>query len=121
MAEKSPKTVSFDISGLNNKIRPVWKNTSGFGDITILSAEILLTATGTAQLYLVNAGTDGGDTSGGTVASPAGTTYTAGTPASMTMASSPVLSEGNYLGVKENNVGTVPGTACVTITYLYGL
>jgi hypothetical protein len=120
MATQNPKTINLDISGLNNGIRSVFKNTSGFGDITVLSAQVLCTAAGTGQLYLVNSGTDGGDTSGGTIASPAGTTYTAGTPSSMTVASV-VLSEGNYLGVKENNVGTLPGTSCISVTYVYGI
>lgn len=121
MATQNPKTIVVDIAGLNNGIRSVFKNASGFGDITLLNAQVLCTAAGTGQLYLVVSGTDGGDTSGGTIASPAGTTYTAGTPSSMTMASSPVLTEGNYLGVKENNVGTIPGTSSIAITYVYGL
>lgn len=121
MAEKSPKTVSFMVGAITNEILPVWKNTSGFGDITVLSAEIVTDAAGTAGIYLVNAGTDGGLTTGGTIASPSGTAYAAGTPYSMTMASSPVLSEGQYLGVQENNTGTAGTVTIVTITYLYGL
>lgn len=120
MADQSPVTIVVSTGVLTNAILPVFKVPTGFGGITILQAQVSTLTAGTMGLYLVDAGSAGTSTTGGTLATRGGTAHTAKTPIAMTVASSPYLAEGSYLGIKEDNTGTTVTVTEVAITYRFG-
>lgn len=120
MAE-SPEIFVTNIEILANGLAPLFRVPTGFGKVTILDCTVTMQTAGTAGLYLVDAGTAGTATTGGTLASYAGTAYTAKTPKAMTVsATTPYITEGSYLAVKEDNTGTTVDITQVAITYQFG-
>jgi hypothetical protein len=117
---QSPCVFVTNIGIVTNAQLPLFKVPTGFGGITILNAQVTTLTAGTAGLHLIDAGTAGTTTNGGTLASYGGTAYTAKTPIAMTVGSSPYLAEGKYLAVKEDNTGTTVTVTEVAITYRFG-
>ena len=111
-----------NVGVINNAILPLFKVASGHGGITVIEAEVTMLTAGTAALYLVDAGTAGTSTSGGTLATYGGTAYTAKTPIAMTISSgtSAYISAGNYLAVKEANTGSTVTVTQVAVKYRMG-
>jgi len=121
MAFASPQIFVTNIGIVANAQLPLFKVPAGHGGITILGAQVTTLTAGTAGLYLIDAGTAGTTTNGGTLASYGGTAYTAKTPVAMSVsATAPYLAEGKYLAVKEDNTGTTVTVTEVAITYKFG-
>ncbi len=122
MADQSPQIFVANIGVINNAQLPLFKVPAGFGGITIIGAQATFLTAGTAALYLIDAGSAGTSTSGGTLASYGGTAYTAKTPSAFSVSSgtSAYLAEGSYLAVKEANVGSTVTVTEVAITYRFG-
>lgn len=119
MAEQSPNILVANIGALTNASLPIFKVPAGFGGLTILGVQSTQLTAGTTQLYLIDMGSAGTLTTGGTLAT-SGTAHAAKTPVAWTVASSPYLSEGSYLAVKEGNVGTTVTVTEVAITFKWG-
>lgn len=119
MASNSPITTVFNIGAITNATLPLLKVPEGFGGITILEVQSTQLTAGTTQLYLIDTGSAGTSTSGGTLAT-SGTAHAAKVPVAWTVASSPYLAEGSYLAVKEGNVGTTVTVTEVAVTYVFG-
>ena len=119
MAEQSPQVFVVNIGAITNATLPIWKVPAGFGGITILGVQSCQLTAGTTQLYLIDTGSAGTATTGGTLAT-SGTAHAAKTPVAWTVAAAPYLAEGSYLAVKEGNVGTTVIVTEVAITYVFG-
>ena len=120
MAEQSPSVFVVNIGAITNATLPIWKVPAGYGGITIIGVQSTQLTAGTTQLYLVDTGTAGTATTGGTLAT-SGTAHAAKTPVAWTVSTStPYLAEGSYLAVKEGNVGTTVTVTEVAITYVFG-
>ena len=121
MADQSPSIFVANIGALSNALLPLFRVPAGFGGITIISVESTFLTAGTTQLYLVDGGTAGTATTGGTLAT-SGTAHAAKTPVAWTVASGTgaYLAEGSYLVVKEGNVGTTVTVTEVGIKYRFG-
>ncbi|SRR5258706_14938324 len=121
MADQSPDVIVVNTGIFTNALMPIWKVPAGFGGVTIVACQVTMYTAGTAQLYLVDGGAAGTTTNGGTLATSGGTAYTAKTPVAMTVtAATAYLSEGSYLTIKENNVGSTVTITQVAISYFYG-
>lgn len=122
MADQSPQIFVANIGVVTNATLPLFKVPAGFGGITIIGAQATFLTAGTAGLYLVDTGSAGTSTSGGTLASYGGTAYTAKVPSAFSVSSgtSAYLAEGSYLAVKESNVGTTVTVTELAITYRFG-
>ena len=114
-----PQVMIVNIGALTNASLPIWKVPAGFGGVTIVGVQSTQLTAGTTQLYLIDMGTAGTATTGGTLAT-SGTAHAAKVPVAWTVASSPYLAEGSYLAVKEGNVGTTVTVTEVAITYMFG-
>jgi len=123
MATSNPVVFTTNIEILANGLEPLFRAPSGFGGVTIIDAVVTFQTAGTAGLYLVDAGTAGTATAGGTLATYGGTAYTAKTPQAMSITSGTggYLAESHYLAVKEDNTGTTVDITNVQITYMWGL
>lgn len=121
MADQSPQMMVVNIGAITNATLPIFKVPTGFGGITILQVQSTQLTAGTTQLYLIDTGSAGTSTSGGTLAT-SGTAHAAKTPVAWTVSSgtSAYLAEGSYLAVKEGNVGTTVTVTEVAITYRFG-
>ncbi len=119
MASNSPITTVFNIGAITNATLPLFKVPAGFGGITILALQTTQLTAGTTQLYLIDTGSAGTSTSGGTLAT-SGTAHAAKVPVAGTVSSSAYLAEGSYLAVKEGNVGTTVTVTEVAVTYVFG-
>lgn len=121
MADQSPQMMVVNIGAITNATLPIFKVPTGFGGITILQVQSTQLTAGTTQLYLIDTGSAGTSTSGGTLAT-SGTAHAAKTPVAWTVSSgtSAYLAEGSYLAIKEGNVGTTVTVTEVAITYKFG-
>lgn len=114
-----PQVMVVNIGAVTNANLPIFKCPTGFGGITILGVQSTQLTAGTTQLYLIDMGTAGTATNGGTLAT-SGTAHAAKVPVAWTLSSSPYLAEGSYLAVKEGNVGTTVTVTEVAISYVFG-
>lgn len=119
MAE--PRIFVANIGAITNASLPLFKVPAGFGGVTILSVQSTQLTAGTTQLYLIDMGTAGTATSGGTLAT-SGTAHAAKVPVAWTVTSGTgaYIAEGNYLAVKEGNVGTTVTVTQVAVSYIFG-
>lgn len=115
----NPQIFVANIGAISNASLPIFKVPAGHGGITILEVQSTQLTAGTTQLYLIDMGTAGTATTGGTLAT-SGTAHAAKVPVAWTVASSPYISAGSYLAVKEGNVGTTVTVTEVAITYKFG-
>lgn len=120
MADQLLNAMVVNIGVINNALLPVWKVPAGYGGITIVAMQETFLTAGTAQLYLVDGGTAGTSTNGGTLATGGGTAHSAKTPVVGSVASSAYLGEGSYLTIKEGNVGSTVTVTEVAITFKWG-
>lgn len=122
MADKNPNIFVTNIGVINNAQLPLFRAPAGFGGLTLQDASVTMLTAGTAGLYLIDGGTAGTTTNGGTLASYSGTAYTAKTPAAMTISSgsSAYLAEGRYLCVKEANIGSTVTVTEVAVAFFFG-
>jgi len=120
MAETPPQIFVTNIGVITNACLPLFKVPAGFGGITLIEAQETFYTVGTAQLYLIDAGTVGTATGAdGTLATGGGTAHTAKTPIAFAM-TTPYLEEGHYLAVKESNIGSTVTISEIAITYVWG-
>ncbi len=111
-----------NIGALSNDFRPLVKIPSGFGGITIQSANYTTETAGTSTVQLVDLGTAGtAVATGGTLFATAGSAVAAaGVPVAMTEQDTAYLAEGHWLGVKEANVGTTGAITLISFSYVMG-
>lgn len=110
---------SFEIGALSNATRPVFKVPAGYGGITIVGATCTQSAAGTTSLALVEMDS-GGTTVSGTLGTW-GTVFAVNTPLSATLTGSRTfIDAGNYVGVKELNVGAAAAVTIVSVSYIMG-
>lgn len=121
-ANQNPQTVVTNIGVVANALLPLFRAPSGFGGITIIDCTVTFLTAGTAGLYLVDTGTAGTATSGGTLATRGGTAHTAKTPIAMTITAGTgsYLANNAYLAIKEDNTGTTVTVTQVAVTYRFG-
>lgn len=111
--------ITANIGALSNATRPVMKVPTGFGGITIVGAQCTQAGAGTTQLYVVEMDSTGA-TVGGTLGT-FGTVYATNTPNAATLTSARAfIDAGNYIGVKEGNVGAANAVTIVSIQYVMG-
>lgn len=115
-----PQIFVTNIGVVTNASLPLFKVPAGFGGITILGAQVTFLTAGTARLHLIDMGSAGTLTTGGTLATSGGTAHSAKVPIAMTLQSSVYLDEGDYLAVKEDNTGTTVTVTELAITYMFG-
>lgn len=116
-----PRVFIANIGAISNASLPLFKVPAGFGGITVLSVQSTQYTAGTTQLYLIDMGTAGTATTGGTLAT-SGTAHAAKTPVAWTVTSGTgaYIAEGNYLAVKEGSVGTTVTITEVAVWYVLG-
>jgi hypothetical protein len=116
-----PRVFIANIGAISNASLPLFKIPAGFGGATILSVQSTQLTAGTTQLYLIDMGTAGTATTGGTLAT-SGTPHAAKVPVAWTVTSGTgaYIAEGNYLAVKEGNVGTTVTVTEVAVWYVLG-
>ena len=111
-----------NVGVFTNALQPLFKVPTGFGGITLIAANVSMYTAGTAQLYIVNGGSAGTATSGGTAATPAGTAYVAKTPQNFTVvAAADFFDEGEWVVLKENNVGSTVTLTQVSMWFAWGM
>jgi hypothetical protein len=117
----SPQVFVANIGAVSNASLPLWKCPAGFGGVTIIGVQSTQLTAGTTQLYLIDMGSAGTATTGGTLAT-SGTAHAAKVPVAWTVTSGTgaYLAEGSYLAVKEGNVGTTVTVTEIAITYIWG-
>ena len=121
MATSNPFAVSTNVGVFTNALQPLFKVPTGSGGVTLLSGDVSMYTVGTAQLYVVNGGSAGTATSGGTAATPAGTAYVAKTPQAFTVvAAAAFFDEGEWVVLKENNVGSSVTLTQVSLWFAWG-
>lgn len=121
MAEQHPLSMVANVGIFTNALQPIFQVPAGYGGITLIAADVSMYTAGTAQLYIVNGGAAGTTTTGGTAASPAGTAYVAKTPQAMSItAASAFFDEGEWICVKENNVGSTVTLTQVSLHFMWG-
>jgi hypothetical protein len=121
MATSNPFAQVTNVGVFTNALQPLFKVPTGSGGVTLISADCSMYTAGTAQLYIVNGGSAGTSTSGGTAATPAGTAYTAKTPQAFTVVSaSAFFDEGEWVVLKENNVGSTVTLTQVSLWFMWG-
>lgn len=117
----NPFALSTNVGVFTNALQPLFQVPSGFGGITLIAADVSMYTAGTAQLYIVNGGAAGTSTNGGTAATPAGTAYVAKVPQSFTVvAASAFFDEGEWVVLKENNVGSSVTLTQVSMWFKWG-
>ncbi len=109
---------AINAGSLNNKSRPGPKVVAGHGGLTILGAQAVMNAAGTISLNLVDMGTAGTSVAG-TIATQGSTVFAQNVPQAFTV-TTPVVSEGHYIGVEEKNVGTADAMTMVYVEYTDG-
>lgn len=121
MSTQNPITVVTNVGIFTNALQPIFQVPTGYGGMTLIAGDVSMYTAGTAQLYVVNGGAAGTATSGGTAATPAGTAYVAKTPQAMTVvAASAFFDEGEWVVLKENNVGSTVTLTQVSLHFLWG-
>ncbi len=118
MTAMAPKTVSLNVGALSNGQRPLFKIPTGFGGITIISANLIAAGTSVSSPYIVYMDPTGG-TVQGTVATLGSVAVAANVSQAFTI-NTAYVAEGKYLAVKEANVGALNATTIVDVEYLYG-
>lgn len=117
----NPFAVMTNVGVFTNALQPLFQVPVGSGGVTLIAADVSMYTAGTAQLYIVNGGAAGTSTSGGTAATPAGTAYVAKTPQSFTVVSSAAFfDEGEWVVLKENNVGSTVTLTQVSMWFQWG-
>ena len=110
-----------NVGVFTNALQPLFQVPVGTGGLTLIAADVSMYTAGTAQLYIVNGGAAGTTTTGGTAASPAGTAYVAKTPQAFTItAASAYFAEGEWIVLKENNVGSTVTLTQVSMWWIWG-
>jgi hypothetical protein len=108
-----------NIGALSNAIRPLFKVPAAYGGITVVGAQAAQAAAGTTSLALVELASDGTTVSG--TLGTWGTVFALNTPLAATLtASRCFVDAGNYIGVKELNVGAANAVCVVSIEYVMG-
>ena len=121
MATSNPFAVATNVGVFTNALQPLFKVPTGTGGVTLLSANVSMYTAGTAQLYIVNGGAAGTATTGGTAATPAGTAYVAKTPQDFTVVAAAVFfDEGEWVVLKENNIGSTVTLTQVSMWLAWG-
>ena len=121
MATSNPFAQVTNVGVFTNALQPLFKVPTGSGGVTLISANASMYTAGTAQLYIVNGGAAGTATTGGTAATPAGTAYVAKTPQDFTVVSSAAFfDEGEWVVLKENNVGSTVLLTQVSLWFMWG-
>lgn len=111
--------ITANVGALSNATRPVMKVPANYGGITIVGAQCTQGGAGTTLLYVVEMDSTGA-TVGGTLGT-FGTVYAANTPNAATLTSARTfIDAGNYIGVKEGNVGAANTVTIVSIQYVMG-
>lgn len=109
---------SDNIGALNNGLRTLVKVPTGYGGVSVVSANVVQHGAGTVALNLVNLGSAGTAVSG-TIATLGSSVYVSGVPKAFTV-TTPFVDEGEWIGVEETNVGTGNAITRVSIAYLTG-
>jgi ethanolamine utilization protein EutQ (cupin superfamily) len=113
--------VCTNIGALTNDFRPMFKVPSGFGGITIQSANYVTETAGTSTVQLVDLGTAGtAIESGGTLFTGGSAVAVAGVPKTMTVDDTAYIAEGHWVGAQEGNTGTTGAITIVSFSYLMG-
>jgi len=121
MATSNPFAVNSQVGVFTNALQPLFKVPTGSGGVTLIAGNVSMYTAGTAQLYVVNGGSAGTATSGGTAATPAGTAYVAKTPQNFSVvAASAFFDEGEWVVLKENNVGSTVTLTQVSLWFAWG-
>ena len=121
MATSNPFAVSTNVGAFTDGLQPLFKVPTGSGGVTLIAGNVSMYTAGTAQLYVVNGGSAGTATSGGTAATPAGTAYVAETPQNFAVvAAAAFFDEGEWVVLKENNVGTSVTLTQVSLWFAWG-
>ena len=121
MATSNPFAVNSNVGVFTNALQPLFQVPTGYGGATLIAADVSMYTAGTAQLYIVNGGAAGTATSGGTAATPAGTAYVAKTPQAFTVVTaSAFFDEGEWVVLKENNVGSTVTLTQVSMWFMWG-
>lgn len=121
MATSNPFCVNSNVGVFTNALQPLFQIPTGYGGATLIAADVSFYTAGTAQLYIVNGGAAGTTTTGGTAATPAGTAYVAKTPQSFTVvAAQAFFDEGEWVDLKENNVGSTVTLTQVSMWFMWG-
>ena len=114
---------SNNIGALSNDFRPVFKIPADWGGITVLNAAYITETAGTSRLQIVDLGTAGTAVeAGGTIfqASAGSSVAAAGVPNTLAVADTAFIPAGNWVGVKEANVGTTGAITIVTFAFAHG-
>ena len=123
MATSNPFAVNSNVGVFTNALQPLFQIPTGFGGARLIAADVSMYTAGTAQLYIVNGGAAGTSTSGGTAATPAGTAYVAKTPQSFTVVTTSdvdFFDEGEWVVLKENNIGSTVTLTQVSMWFMWG-
>lgn len=123
MATSNPFGLVTNVGVFTNALQPLFQVPTGQGGITLIAADVSMYTAGTAQLYIVNGGAAGTATTGGTAATPAGTAYVAKTPQAFTVVSTSAafFDEGEWIVLKENNVGSTVTLTQVSMWFKWGM
>lgn len=117
----NPFAIATNVGVFTNALQPLFKIPTGYGGATLIAADVSMYTAGTAQLYIVNGGSAGTATSGGTAATPAGTAYVAKTPQAFTVvAAQAFFDEGEWVVLKENNIGSTVTLTQVSAWFIWG-
>jgi len=112
--------VSVNIAALNNDYRPIFEVPDYAGGITIVGANIVQEGAATQSLYLIDAGA-AGTAAGGTLVTWGSQVFAAGVPKAGTISTSDVFVDaGDWVAVKEANVGTTNAITIVSVAYVMG-
>lgn len=115
--------ISNNIGAISNDFRPLFKiPANGHGGISLVSANYVTETAGTSTVQIVNLGTAGTAVqAGGTIFATAGSAVAAaGVPVAMTVQDTAYIAEGNWVGVKEANVGTTGAISIISFAYVEG-
>ncbi len=108
-----------NIGALSNATMPLFKVPAGYGGITVVGGQCVQRTAGTTLLYLVEM-----DSTGATVAGTLGTfgtVYAVNTPNAATITGSKsFIDAGNYIGVKEGNVGAAAAITVLSFQWVNG-
>jgi hypothetical protein len=122
MATSNPFAIATNVGVFTNALQPLFQVPTGFGGVTLIAADISMYTAGTAQVYIVNGGAAGTSTAGGTAATPAGTAYVAKTPQAFTVVEAEAFfDEGEWVVLKENNVGSTVTLTQVSLWFMWGM
>ena len=121
MATSNPFAIVAQVGVFTNALQPLFQPPIGSGGITLVAGDVSMYTAGTAQLYVVNGGAAGTTTTGGTAATPAGTAYVAKTPQALAVvAASAYFAEGEWVTLKENNIGSTVLLTQVSLWFMWG-